>query len=81
MENQTPDARAKPLTLTDMASCFIVLGIGTSFSFLAFLIEQIYKKTSDHCCFKKTRVMKVTVRPLAYENAEIDNIEPPTEIF
>jgi len=80
MENQTPDARAKPLTLTDMASCFIVLGIGTIFSFLVFLIEHVYKNIRDHCCFKKSRVMQITARPV-YENTEIDNIDPPTEIF
>ena len=47
MENQQPDARAKPLILYDMASPFIVLGLGICLSTLSFLIEIIYDRIEN----------------------------------
>ena len=68
MENQTPDARAKPLTLTDMTSCFIILGLGLSLSFFVFLLENIFKRINYHYCFRKQNGTQIRVLP-AYELA------------
>ena len=40
MENQKGSVRIKPLSLTDLSSAFIILGLGLSFSFLVFIIER-----------------------------------------
>ena len=48
MENQQPDTRARPLNLMDMASSFIILGIGISLSTLLFLIELVFKQIQNH---------------------------------
>ena len=52
MENQKGSARAKPLTLVDMSSGFVVLGLGVSLSILVFLIELIYKRMKDYYLIK-----------------------------
>ena len=41
MENQKGSVRVKPLTLTDLSSAFIILGLGFSLAFLVFLIERV----------------------------------------
>ena len=48
MENQKDSAGQKPLTLRDMSSAFVVLGLGISLSILAFLLELIYKRIQQH---------------------------------
>ena len=48
MENQQATAHVKPLSLVDMSSAFVVLGLGISLSILVFLIELIYKRIKDH---------------------------------
>ena len=48
MENQKATTRQKVLSLVDMSSAFVVLGIGVSLSILVFLIELIYKRINDH---------------------------------
>ena len=48
MENQRSDAGQKSLSLVDMASAFVILGLGISLSILVFLIELIYKRIKTH---------------------------------
>ena len=48
MKNKEASARQKPLTLTDMSSAFVILGIGISLSLLVFLLELVYKRIKDH---------------------------------
>ena len=48
MENSRTSTRQKPLTLTDMSSAFVLLGLGLSLAVLVFLIELIYKRINDH---------------------------------
>ena len=43
MENQIANTQAKPLSLVDMTSAFVVLGLGISLSSLVFSLELIYK--------------------------------------
>ena len=43
MENQQADARQKALSLVDMSSAFVVLGLGLSLAILVFLLELVYK--------------------------------------
>ena len=47
MENSRTSTRQKPLTLTDMSSAFVLLGLGLSLAVLVFLIELIYKRIND----------------------------------
>ena len=50
MENQKGSVRVKPLSLTDLSSAFIILGLGFSLAFLVFLIERVIHvaKTKHH---------------------------------
>ena len=48
MENQKGTAHIKPLSLTDMSSAFVILGLGISLSILVFLIELVYKRIKAH---------------------------------
>ena len=48
MENQKASTRQKALSLADMASAFVVLGLGVSLAVLVYLFELIYKRTNDH---------------------------------
>ena len=48
MEYQKASSRHKALSLVDMSSAFVVLGLGVSLSILVFLIELIYKRINDH---------------------------------
>jgi len=48
MENQKATSRQKVLSLVDMSSAFVVLGLGVSLSILVFIIELIYKRINDH---------------------------------
>ena len=48
MENQQADARQKALSLVDMSSAFVVLGLGLSLAILVFLLELVYKCINDH---------------------------------
>ena len=48
MENQKGSAGQKSLSLVDMASAFIVFGIGMSSAILVFLLEVIYYKINKH---------------------------------
>ena len=47
MANQKRSARAKPLTLVDMSSGFVVLALGMSLAILVFLLELSYKRITD----------------------------------
>ena len=48
MEYQKASSRHKALSLVDMSSAFVVLGLGISLSILVFLIELVYKRINDH---------------------------------
>ena len=48
MENKKTSSHQKPLSLVDMSSAFVVLGLGTSLAVLVFLLELIYKRIKDH---------------------------------
>jgi len=48
MENQKASTRQKALSLADMASAFVVLGLGVSLAVLVSLFELIYKRINDH---------------------------------
>ena len=48
MENQQASAHVKPLSLVDMSSAFVVLGLGISLSIFVFLVELIYKRIKNH---------------------------------
>ena len=48
MEHQKSSARHKPLSLIDLSSAFVVLGLGTSLAALIFLIELFYKRINDY---------------------------------
>ena len=48
MKNQDASARIKPLSLVDMSSAFVLLGLGLSLAVLVFLIELTYKRIKDH---------------------------------
>ena len=41
-------SRQKALSLADMASAFVVLGLGVSLAVLVYLFELIYKRINDH---------------------------------
>ena len=43
MENQGASARLEALSLVDMASAFVVFGLGISLSILSILFELVYK--------------------------------------
>jgi len=47
MENQKGSVRGKALSLSDMASAFVILSLGTSFAFLVFLVERILPNPID----------------------------------
>ena len=69
MENQHPDTRAKPLTLVDMTSCFIVLSFGYSISMLAFLFELIYDKIRNYCFAHHPKFAKIRPIPNTHVSA------------
>lgn len=48
MENQIASAGQKALSLVDMSSAFVVLGLGLSLAILVFFFEFIYKRIMDH---------------------------------
>ena len=48
MENQKASSRQRALSLVDMSSAFIVLGLGLCLAFLVFLLEVIYKRIQIH---------------------------------
>lgn len=48
MENQGASARQKALSLVDMSSSFVILGLGISLSILVFLMELIYNRINAH---------------------------------
>jgi hypothetical protein len=48
MENQKASSRQRALSLGDMSSAFIVLGLGLNLAFLVFLLEVIYKRIQMH---------------------------------
>ena len=48
MENQKGSDGVKSLSLTDLISAFIILGLGYSFAFLVFLIKRIIHLTLRH---------------------------------
>ena len=68
MENQQASARVKPLSLVDMSSAFVVLGLGISLAFLVFLLELIYKRIQDHY-FTDHEKVKATKTPVKKGNA------------
>ena len=62
MENQKASSRHKTLSLVDMSSAFVVLGLGISLSILVFLIELIYKRINDHYFTVVDRIRPVMIR-------------------
>ena len=71
MKNQLPDARARPLTLNDMLSAFIVLGLGISLAILVYLLELIYKRINDHF---HTNDKPIQNRPLRTMNGQENKV-------
>lgn len=61
MENQLASARQKPLSLVDMSTAFVLLGLGISLAILVFLLELIYKRISDHY-FNTNLVNKIIIK-------------------
>ena len=56
MENQRGSARAKRLSLVDLSSAFVLLGLGTSLAVLVFLFELIFKRIiKDFNLFKNEK--------------------------
>ena len=62
MKNQQASAHVKPLSLVDMSSAFVVLGLGTSLAVLVFLIELIYKRINDHYFTHHDKIKVVKAR-------------------
>ncbi len=62
MENQKASSRHKALSLVDMSSAFVVLGLGISLSILVFLIELVYERINDHYFTIIDRVRPVMIR-------------------
>ena len=60
MENQKASTRQKALSLADMASAFVVLGLGVSLAVLVYLFELIYKRINDHYFKDKVHSYKIT---------------------
>jgi len=64
MENQKGSVRVKPLSLTDLSSAFVVLGLGISLAFLVFLIERIIHVAKTNSQFRhKNDVLVVAPAP------------------
>ena len=64
MENQKGSVRVKPLSLTDLSSAFVVLGLGISLAFLVFLIERIIHVAKTNNRFRrKNNVLVVPPTP------------------
>ena len=63
MENQKGSVRVKPLSLTDLSSAFVVLGLGISLAFLVFLIERIIHVAKTNNQFRRTNVLAVAPAP------------------
>ena len=61
MENQKASSRQKALSLVDLSSAFVVLGLGISLSILVFLIELIYKRIKDHYFTPKDHVRPTVI--------------------
>lgn len=70
MKNQLPDARARPLTLNDMLSAFILLGLGISLAILVYLLELIYKRINDHFFAVHINNKPIQTRPLRTLNGQ-----------
>jgi len=60
MENQKASTHQKALSLVDMASAFVVLGLGVSLAILVYLLELIYKRINDH--YLKTKVPQYSLQ-------------------
>ena len=65
MENQKGAVGVKPLSLKDMSSAFIVLGLGISLAFLVFLIERIIFRFTHRHHHRNRRNILVAPAPIA----------------
>ena len=87
MEKQKASSHQKPLSLTDMSSAFVVLGLGLSLAFLVFLLELIYKRIKDHYFMdhfnlemKNNRVVVIRQQPQqVVEISDCEDITLPLE--
>lgn len=95
MENQKSSAQAKPLSLIDMSSAFVVLALGISLAVLVFLLETIYKHIKDRYSNltenkpcgklriksgKKVGEPKVGVKIVALEANNVIAVKPNVEV-
>jgi len=61
MENQIPNTQAKPLSLVDMTSAFVVLGLGISLSSLVFSLELIYELVVARISSQKNKKSGISI--------------------
>ena len=94
MKNQDASARIEPLSLVDMSSAFVLLGLGLSLAVLVFLIELTYKRIKDHYFKNKgtneikapTTVIRApvivhpTTRPLPLAPITVQPVQPVTVV-
>ena len=77
MKNQQASAHVKALSLTDMSSAFVILGLGLSAAVLVFLIELIYKRINDHYFTVQGVPTTVIRHPIVQTNKTDTNNKPP----
>ena len=74
MENQKGSVHVKPLSLTDLSSAFVILGLGFSFAFLVFLIERVLRVANTEHQDSRNK----TVLIVAPKNITLSNNSHPT---
>ena len=77
MKNQQASAHVKALSLTDMSSAFVLLGLGLSLAVLVFLIELIYKRIKDNYFTVQGVPTTVIRHPIVQTNKTDTNNKPP----
>ena len=76
MKNQKALSHQKPLSLVDMSSAFVVLGLGISLSILIFLLELIFKRIKDHYFTDHKQVDQSPPRPLQFKQGQQKHFTP-----
>ena len=74
MENQQASAQIKPLSLVDMASAFVVLGLGLSLAFLVFLLELVYRRIKKHLTNDDIIIKKGASKKLSADSKKVNAI-------
>ena len=75
MENQKGSVRGKALSLSDMASAFVILGLGTSLAFLVFLVERIIHLAQSHRHSDAAKIV-IVVAPSVAPDVAASIIQP-----